>query len=115
MAKLIIVIVNQGKSKRIIKQLAKKKNIGWTIVYGEGSVNQDFCEELLGIKFVSTKEIIIIVESSERLEATLGLVTKAGKLTKPGTGLAFVIDLKSNYGLKTLENNKEGGRNKNGT
>ncbi|MDD2490019.1 MAG: hypothetical protein PHY26_02055 [Bacilli bacterium] len=105
--KLVIIIINRGQSHKIIKRLMKEKIMGWTIFYGEGSVDKNLCENIFGIKFAPEKEIILVIEKATKIKSLLTRVTKVGKLTEPGTGIALVINLKEWYGLRSLLNIEE--------
>jgi nitrogen regulatory protein PII len=105
--KLAMIIINRGQSHKIVKRLMKEKIMGWTIVYGEGSVDKELCESIFGIEFAPEKEVILVIEKAIKIQSLLTKVTKVGKLTEPGTGIALVINLKEWYGLRSLLNIEE--------
>ena len=95
---LIITIVNKGWSERIIKASKQAGAEGGTILFGRGTGIHE-TKTLLGIPIEPEKEIILTAIPRGRTEAVLAAIIEAGDLNKPGTGVAFVVELKKVAGI----------------
>lgn len=96
---LIIVIVERGKADKIVKAAKKAGSRGATIFYGRGTGETDV-KHWIGRNIDQAKEVILILtESGEKEEKIMEAVLEAGKIKKPGTGIAFTVPVNNLFGL----------------
>lgn len=95
---LIITIVPKGVSERILKATKKVGADGGTIIFGRGTgIHEN--KTILGIPIEPEKEIILTAVPRVRTESVLAAILEAGDLNTPGTGVAFVLELKQVAGI----------------
>ncbi|MGI6329587.1 MAG: P-II family nitrogen regulator [Bacilli bacterium] len=99
---LIVVIVKKGIASKLIETAKKGGAVGWTLVYGKGSVEKDIYQNVLGIEYQPEKEIVFIVVKKEMAIKIFNSVVKAGSLIKPGKGIAFLLNLEKCRGIADL-------------
>ena len=98
---LIITIIKKGYAERIIEASREAGAEGATIMFGRGTgVHEQ--KKLLGIPIEPEKEIIFTVVPAEISGRVLEAIIKAGKLERPATGIAFVLELKKVAGVVHL-------------
>ncbi len=98
---LIVTIIKKGYSERIIEASKEAGAEGATIMFGRGTgVHEQ--KKLLGIPIEPEKEIIFTVVPAEISGRVLEAIIKAGKLERPATGIAFVLELKKVAGVVHL-------------
>ncbi len=98
---LIVTIIKKGYSERIIEASKEAGAEGATIMFGRGTgVHEQ--KKLLGIPIEPEKEIIFTVVPAEISQNVLEAIIKAGKLERPATGIAFVLELKKVAGVVHL-------------
>ncbi|MBM3284596.1 MAG: P-II family nitrogen regulator [Candidatus Aminicenantes bacterium] len=95
---LIVTIVNMGSSEKIIKASKEAGAEGGTIILGRGTGIHEK-KTLLGIPIEPEKEIVLTAVPRSRTERVLAAIVKGGELDKPGTGIAFVLELKEIEGI----------------
>jgi nitrogen regulatory protein PII len=107
---LIVTIVKKGCSECIIDASKQAGAEGATIIPARGTGIHE-TKKLLGIPIEPEKEIIFTIVLEEKTDQVLDAIIKAGKLEKPATGIAFVIELKKVVGVvhlvKALEEAKQ--------
>lgn len=102
---LIITIIKKGYAERIIEASREAGAEGATIMFGRGTgVHEQ--KKLLGIPIEPEKEIIFTVVPAEISGRVLEAIIKAGKLERPATGIAFVLELKKVAGVVHLLRNQ---------
>jgi len=101
---LIVTIVKKGESEKIIEATRKAGAEGGTIMFGRGiGIHEKV--KLLGIPIEPEKEIIFTIVKKDIVENVLGSIVKAVNLDKPGTGIAFVIELSKVLGICHFKEN----------
>jgi nitrogen regulatory protein P-II 1 len=107
---LIVTIVKKGCCECIIDASRQAGAEGATIIPARGTGIHE-TKKLLGIPIEPEKEIIFTIVLEEKTDRVLDAIIKAGKLEKPATGIAFVIELKKVAGVvhlvKALEEAKQ--------
>jgi nitrogen regulatory protein P-II 1 len=98
---LIVTIVKRGFAECIVQASKKAGSEGATIIYGRGTGIHEQ-KTLLGIPIEPEKEIILTIIKADHTEQVLEAIIKAGKLEHPGTGIAFVLELKRVVGVVHL-------------
>ncbi|MGM0651448.1 MAG: P-II family nitrogen regulator [Bacillota bacterium] len=95
---LIVTIIKKGCCECIIEASKKAGAEGATIIPARGTgVHEQ--KKLLGIPIEPEKEIILTIIPEEKTDQVLEAIIKAGKLEKPGTGIAFVLDVRKVTGI----------------
>lgn len=98
---LIVTIVKKGFAECIVQASKKAGSEGATIIFGRGTGIHEQ-KKLLGIPIEPEKEIILTIITTDKTEQVLEAIIKAGKLEHPGTGIAFVLELKQVVGVVHL-------------
>jgi nitrogen regulatory protein P-II 1 len=98
---LIVTIVKKGWCEKIIKASREAGAEGATIIPGRGTGIHEQ-KKMLGIPIEPEKEIIFTVCQDSKTEAILEAIVEAGKLEKPASGIAFVLELKKVAGVVHL-------------
>ncbi len=98
----IVVIVERGKANSVIKKVSEAGAIGATIAYGRGSGEQVF-SFFRSLKVESSKEIILIISSVDKLDSLYETVVEAAKVREPGKGIAFTVPIGKLTGIRSLE------------
>jgi nitrogen regulatory protein P-II 1 len=89
---IIFAIVEAERGSEILEKAQEAGAEGGTVFYGRG-IGVHEHEKILGIPIEPAKEIIMILIKEEIADKVLDAIVSAGKLDKPGKGLAFVMDV----------------------
>lgn len=100
---LIVTIVNRGFAERIVQASKTVGAEGGTVFFGRGTGIHE-TRKLLGIPIEPEKEIVLTAIPREKTERVLSAIIEAGELNRPGTGIAFVVELKKVAGICHLLN-----------
>ncbi|NLY89415.1 MAG: P-II family nitrogen regulator [Firmicutes bacterium] len=98
---LIVTIIDKGRSEEIIKASRATGAEGGTVIYGRG-IGIHERQMFLGIPIEPEKELILTVIPSHLTEKVLTAIVEAGDLNKPGSGIAFVLDVVQVAGIAHL-------------
>ena len=101
---LIVTIVNKGWSEKIVEASRAAGAEGGTIVYGRGTGIHER-QMLLGIPIEPEKELVLTVIPRTLTEKVLAAIIEAGDLNKPGSGIAFVLDVPEVAGIVHSQQN----------
>lgn len=107
--KLIVVIVKKGKATKILSAARKAGAGSGTILMGKGTAKKNIYEKILGMEIEPEREIVLIAIVQELVENILDHVVRAGRLNKPGEGIAFILSLKQCIGITKLLGTIQGG------
>ena len=99
--KLIISIVKKGTAKIIIRASKQAGAEGATVIYGAGTGVREV-RRICFMDIDPEKEVVFTLTTKEALTPILDAIVAAGKLNKPGNGIAFVIDVKKTAGIVHL-------------
>lgn len=103
---LIVTIVKRGYAEPIVKASKEAGAEGATILYGRGTGIHEQ-KKLLGIAIEPEKDIILTVIHKDKMEKVLAAISEAGEMDKPGTGIAFVVELAKVAGISHLINSQK--------
>ncbi len=95
---LIVTIVSRGFAERIVRASKEAGAEGGTIFFGRGTGIHE-TKRLLGIPIEPEKEIVLTAVPRDMTEKVLSQIMEAGNLNQPGTGIAFVLELKKVAGI----------------
>lgn len=87
----IVVISKKGKASKVLKLFKDNGISGGTIVYGDGTANNEFLK-LLDYDHIQKEILFSVVERSKEVEM-LNLLNDKFQLHKPNHGIAFTIPL----------------------
>lgn len=103
---LIVVIVERGKADKVVKQAKKAGAKGATVFYARGTGEADVLR-LIGRTIDQAKEVILIlVERGEQQKRIMEAIVETGKISEPGTGIAFCLPITHLFGLHRREDIK---------
>lgn len=95
---LIVTIVNKGHCESVLQASKAAGAEGGTIIPGRGTGIREK-KMLWGIPIEPEKDIILTIVPRDKTESILQAVIAAGRLDKPGAGIAFVLELKKVAGI----------------
>ena len=100
--KLIVALVDDARTDEVIKAAREAGATGATIitgVRGEGLIPQ---KTFLGLDLWESRNVVLFIVSAARAEEILRSIGSAGRFdTKPGSGMAFQVDVEDAIGLRT--------------
>lgn len=96
--KLIVTVVNKKTARKVVEASKKAGADGGTVIMGRGTGIWEI-KTFFGIPIEPDKEIVLTLISGEKTDDVLKAVIIAGKIDKPGYGIAFVVDAKITAGI----------------
>ena len=100
--KLIVTIVGKGEAGRVIAASKKAGARGGTILLGRGTASESVYLDLLGMNFDPEREIVLTLAGGNMVDGILQAISDEVRLNKPGTGIAFVVDVGGLVGMISL-------------
>lgn len=101
----IVVIVERGKAKDVVKKVTDAGAHGATIAYGRGSGEQVF-SFFRSLQVEASKEIILVIAAQEKLQFLFDVVVEAANVKERGRGIAFTVPINNLIGI-SLENGEK--------
>ncbi len=95
---LVVAIVNQGYSERVVQVSEEMGSSGGTIFFGRGTSTRSKVT-ILGVPVEPQKELVYIVVKRDLASRILQKITDVCKLDDPHGGLAFSMPLDEVAGL----------------
>lgn len=95
---LIVTIVKRGFAERVMKASREAGAEGGTVFFGRGAGIHE-TQKILGIPIEPEKEIVLTAIPRAITDKVLSTIIEAVKLNQPGTGVAFVLELKKVAGI----------------
>ncbi len=96
--KLIVTVVNKKTARKVVEASKKAGAEGGTVIMGKGTGVWEV-KTFFGIPIEPDKEIVLTLISGEKTDDVLKAVVTAGKIDKPGYGIAFVVNTKITAGI----------------
>ncbi len=96
--RLITCIIQRGKGDAIAKAAMVSGAGGATVFFARGMGLRERLG-LLGLAIVPEKEVVMIVSKTEETSKIFAAVVKAGDLTTPGMGIAYVTAIEQVAGF----------------
>jgi len=100
---LIVTIINKGWADEIVEAARSAGAEGGTVLYERGAGVHER-KSFFGILIEPEKEVVLTLIPRERTQSVLQAIIKAGQLERPGTGIAFVLDVSQVAGIIHLAN-----------
>jgi len=101
--KLIVTIVNEGRSNKVIEVAHDAGASGATVVAGHGAAVRLF----LGISIDPEKELVLMVIEEEKAQAVIETIVQELELEDPHRGLAFMLSLDQVFGYSAAKEDEE--------
>lgn len=95
--KLIITIVNKGKSGKVLDVSHKAGAVGGTVIFGHGAA----VRLLLGISIDPEKELVLTLIDADKAQTVFNAIAKELSLDQPNKGIAFILSLDQVVGLSS--------------
>lgn len=89
--KLLVIIIDKSITRKVIRACKKAGAEGDTVIRGRGTGIHD-PKSILGVKVEPEKGIIFCIVPDKLADNVITAATKAAKLDKPGTGVAFMLN-----------------------
>lgn len=100
---LIVTIVNQGDSDKVVDASKKAGAEGGTILSGRGTGVHEKAK-LFNILIEPEKEIVLTLISRDKTSDVLKTIEEDANLNKPGKGIAFVLEVEQTVGINHILN-----------
>ena len=95
---MIVTIINKGWGDEVVDAARKAGAEGGTVLYGRGTGVHER-KSFLGILIEPEKEVVLTLIPKDRTQQVLKAIIHAGQLEKPGTGIAFVLEVAQVAGI----------------
>ena len=106
---VIAILADPGAVDRLLDRFAAAHVPGATVINGRGMSEHLSAHLSLFAGFkaafgaVGHSQVVVTVVPAERCDEVLGLAAVAGELERPGTGIAFAIDVAAAVGLTKVQ------------
>lgn len=100
---LIVTIVNQGDSEKVVDASKEAGAEGGTILSGRGTGIHEQAK-LFNILIEPEKEVVLTLISRNKTNDVLKAIEEGANLNKPGKGIAFVIKVEQTVGINHILN-----------
>ena len=98
MHKLIMTIVDKGKSAEVVDAAIKCGASGGTVIGGRGSGLHE-TQKVFSMYIEPEKEIVMIVARTEKVKKITLAISEELNLNEEGKGIIFVLNVSEAYGL----------------
>lgn len=102
---LIITIVNQGDSDKVVEASKRAGAEGGTILHGRGTGIHEQAK-LFNILIEPEKEVVLTLIPKALTNSVLQEIENAVEINKPGKGIAFVLEVERTVGINHSSENK---------
>jgi nitrogen regulatory protein P-II 1 len=96
--RLIVSIVRKGWGDTILEATMSAGAHGGTVLFGRG-IGRNEQQRVFGIQIEPEKEIVLTIVPDGLKDKMLQEIVRAADLTKPGHGLAFVVNVEDIVGI----------------
>lgn len=94
----IFVIVNKGLSVEVIEAAESAGSTGGTVIHGRGSGTEEKAL-FFNIEIEPEKDIVLILSKREKTAAITAAIENRLRVSDPGRGIVFVLDVSRTLGL----------------
>ena len=101
----IFVVLQRGTAERVMNIAKEAGAQGGTIFFARGTGTHE-AKTFLGLTLDIAKEVLFVLVEEKDTERILNAMVEAGHLEKPGTGIAFVMNVDKTVGLISMDNMK---------
>ena len=96
---LIVVIINEGYSEKVMDAAREAGARGGTIIRARGTANKDI-EKKYGLVITPQKEMVYILTNVKTKDAIMSAINKVGGIETNGQGIVFSLPASNVSGLK---------------
>jgi nitrogen regulatory protein PII len=96
---LIVAMVKTTETDKIVEAAQAAGSTMATIIPARGTGKHE-AKTFFGLSLEAQTDVVLFLLEQSLVEPVLNAIKEAGKLEKPGTGIAFVIDLDRAIGLE---------------
>jgi nitrogen regulatory protein PII len=98
--KLIIALVDDGKTEGITKAARDAGATGCTVITNARGEGVEEKKTFLGLTLETQRDMVLLLVEEHRARRILETICEAGEFdTSPGTGIAFQIDVEDAVGV----------------
>lgn len=98
--KLVIALVEDGATKKVIKAARKAGATGATILNQARGEGLHKSQTFFGLGLEAPRNVLLMLVEEHLARAVLEAVSRAGHFDdKPGTGIAFTVDVEDAVGV----------------
>lgn len=97
--KLIVVMVKTTETDRIVDAAKASGGTGATIIPARGTGIHE-AKTFFGLTLEAQTDVVLFLLKEHLVDSVLNAVYEAGGFKKPGTGIAFVMDVDRAVGLR---------------
>ena len=97
--KLIVAMVKTTETDRIVEAAQSAGSPMATIIPARGTGKHE-AKTFFGLTLEAQTDVVLFVLEQSLVEPVLSAIYEAGRFKKPGTGIAFVVDVESAVGLE---------------
>ncbi len=98
--KLIIAMVKTNKTDKIVEAAKAVGGTGATIIPAHGTGIHE-AKTFFGLTLEVQTDVVLFLLEERLVEPVLGAIYESGQFKKPGTGIAFVLDVDRTVGLES--------------
>ncbi len=98
--KLIIAMVKTNKTDKIVEAAKAVGGTGATIIPAHGTGIHE-AKTFFGLTLEVQTDVVLFLLEERLVEPVLGAIYESGQFKKPGTGIAFVLDVDRTAGLES--------------
>lgn len=98
--KLIVSMVKATVTENIVEAAKCAGGTGATIVPARGTGIHE-AKTFFGLTLETHTDVVLFLVAESVVDPVLEAISKAGQFEKPGTGIAFVIDVQNVVGLES--------------
>ena len=104
--KLIAAVVPKGAAGKVMDAAKEAGAEGGTILLARGTGVHE-ARSFFGMSMNTEREMLLILIEPERVQEVLDSMVRAGRLDKPGRGMAFVLSVDEVKGIVHREPSEE--------
>lgn len=98
--KLIVASVKPEYSDKVVDAAKSAGATGATIIAGRGTGVHE-AKTFFGLTLEARTDVILMLVGTSKLQSILDAIGEAGEFQKPGTGIAFCVDVEQAIGLES--------------
>ena len=98
--KSIVAMVKPNLTDTVVNSAKQVGATGATIIPASGTGARE-AKTFFGLSLDIRTDVVLFVVDSDIVEPVLSAIKEAGRLSEPGTGIAFVLDVEDTIGFES--------------
>ncbi len=98
--KLIVAMVKTTETDRVVEAAQAAGSTMATIIPARGTGKHE-AKTFFGLSLEAQTDVVLFLLEQSLVEPVLNAIYETGRLKKPGTGIAFVVDVEHAVGLES--------------